>query len=394
MINSETINREANKHQKKVKKGDRIKLFRNNCPTALMILLVFNSYSLSAQKEGENLIPNPGFEQYDRTPIGWFYNGSHFTKLVKYWSSPTEASPDAYGPEIFVPRHWQEKGFGWLKPFEGKAMVGITLFGCSSGKPHCREYLQIQLSEPIIPGQKYRFTLYAASLSQSILINNLGLALSTNPIRSHIDSVLKLESVGLSKQIFPTGRNQWEKLTLEFVGEFHEGYILIGNFSNDKETVFRKEGGNLNFAYYYIDNVSLIKLPPILPQPVRKDDFTLLDFKKGMKVSLEEIYFDVDQVHLHPRSLMELDKLIGILTKYPAMKIKIIGHTDNSGSKDYNLELSYKRADEVIKYLKAQGINETRLSSEGQGDSNPVISNKSDSGRSRNRRVEFEVVEL
>ena len=359
-----------------------------------LLLLVISSYGLSAQQEGENLIPNAGFEHYDRTPIGWFYNGSHFTKLVKYWSSPTEASPDAYGPKIFVPRHWQEKGFGQIKPFEGSSMAGITLFGCSSGKPHCREYLQIQLSEPIIPGQKYRFSLYVASLPQSILINNLGLALSMDPIRSHIDTVLELEPAGVTKQVFPARRNHWEKLTLEFTGETDAGYILIGNFLNDRETIFRKEGGNLNFAYYYVDNVSLIKLPPLLPQPVRKDDFTLLEFKKGMKIGLEEIYFEVDQVHLHPRSLLELDKLISVLKKYPSMKIKIIGHTDNSGSKDYNLELSYKRADEVIKYLKSKGIKESRLSSEGQGDSNPVISNKNDSGRSRNRRVEFEVVAL
>ena len=60
----------------------------------------------------ENIIPNHSFELYTEKPKGWFYNGGHFTSLVKYWNSPTPASPDAYGPGIIVPKNWKEKGFG------------------------------------------------------------------------------------------------------------------------------------------------------------------------------------------------------------------------------------------------------------------------------------------
>lgn len=358
------------------------------------IVFLLQFHLLTAQNSQINLVPNYSFEEFDRTPIGWFYNGTHFTKLVKFWSSPTEASPDAYGPDIFVPGHWQEKGFGKLKSFDGSAMAGITVYGCNSGKAHCREYLQIQLSEPIIPGQKYRFSLHVASLPGSVLVNNLGLALTRETIKSHIDSCLNLTPIVYSGKIFPDIRNVWQELSFEFTGKEDYGNIIIGNFSNDRETLIEKKESNLNFGYYYIDNVILIKLPPLLPQPIKKNDLTLKGFKKGEVIALEEIYFDVDQVELHPRSLMELDKLFSVLIKYPDMKIKVTGHTDNSGSSEYNMELSLRRAEEVIKYLKSKGVNNNRLFSEGKGDSDPLLSNRDYKGRSKNRRVEFEVLSL
>ena len=75
----------------------------------------------------DNLVPNPGFEEFDGFPIGWYYKGSDFDDIVKYWSSPTTASPDAYGPRVRVPSSWAEKGFGKQTPHNGQAMAGITV---------------------------------------------------------------------------------------------------------------------------------------------------------------------------------------------------------------------------------------------------------------------------
>ncbi|MEZ4983234.1 MAG: hypothetical protein R2769_16930, partial [Saprospiraceae bacterium] len=111
----------------------------------------------SAEVQLENIVPNGGFEQYAATPIGWFYKGQHFTNVMKFWSSPTAASPDIFGPKVRVPAHWADKGFGKMKPHGGESMVGLTLYGCDDGKPHCREYIQIQLKEPLVPSQGYYF---------------------------------------------------------------------------------------------------------------------------------------------------------------------------------------------------------------------------------------------
>ncbi|NJK82909.1 MAG: hypothetical protein HC912_02945 [Saprospiraceae bacterium] len=83
--------------------------------------------------ESENLVPNPSFEEYSKTPIGWYYRGSHFTSVMRYWSSATAASPDAFSPKVRVPEHWADKGFGEQKVRTGASMVGITVYGCEEG---------------------------------------------------------------------------------------------------------------------------------------------------------------------------------------------------------------------------------------------------------------------
>ena len=124
----------------------------------------------------ENIIPNASFEKYASTPIGWFYKGQHFTTVMKYWKAPTGASPDIFGPKVRVPAQWAEKGFGYQKARTGNSMVGITVYGCDGGKPHCREYLQIQMKEPLVIGQKYQVDFWVNQLRNTISVNNLAMA--------------------------------------------------------------------------------------------------------------------------------------------------------------------------------------------------------------------------
>jgi OOP family OmpA-OmpF porin len=73
------------------------------------------------------------------------------------------------------------------------------------------------------------------------------------------------------------------------------------------------------------------------------------------------------------------------------LKVKIKGYTDNVGSPAFNASLSYRRAQSVAKYIMAAGIPEDRVSYRGFGLLNPRAPNKTEFGRSENRRVEFEV---
>ncbi|MBT8220783.1 MAG: hypothetical protein KJP00_13215, partial [Bacteroidia bacterium] len=127
-------------------------------------------------QEKQNLIPNPGFESFSAYPVGWFYTGKHFSNVVKYWSSPTAASPDAYGPNIFVPTFWKDKGFGMADPHSGAAMAGITVYGCQDGKPHCREYIQTPLIEPLVVGQRYGFSMWIRKLESGFDIKSFGVS--------------------------------------------------------------------------------------------------------------------------------------------------------------------------------------------------------------------------
>jgi len=91
------------------------------------------------------------------------------------------------------------------------------------------------------------------------------------------------------------------------------------------------------------------------------------------------------------QSYKPLNELVTVLKENTNLKLKIDGHTDNVGADDFNMNLSDGRAASVKKYLVSKGIDESRLESEGFGETAPLADNKTSSGRSKNRRVEMKV---
>jgi outer membrane protein OmpA-like peptidoglycan-associated protein len=102
-----------------------------------------------------------------------------------------------------------------------------------------------------------------------------------------------------------------------------------------------------------------------------------------------KILFGFDQSSLSGEARQNLDKLIVILQKYPETNIEVQGHTDNKGSKNYNQELSVRRASSVSDYLSENSIASSRLTIKGFGEMAPKYDNASASGQSLNRRGEF-----
>ena len=364
----------------------------------LLFVFVLTTVLLSAQSasaEQPNLIPNPGFEKFGAVPIGWFYKGEHFTRVMKYWSAATAASPDVFGPKVRVPTSWADKGFGKQAPHTGGAMVGMTLYGCGEGKPHCREYIQIQLLEPLVVGQDYRVEGFVARLPKSLAVNNLGFHFSENQLNVATDKVLELEpQMALSEIVrVPTGR--WQQISGRFTATTPAEYLVVGNFATDTDTrIERSDPASLNYAYYYLDDLVLKKVPPILPIPVPADDLSRVTLEAGKSFELKNIFFEHDRTELLPRSYFELDKLVALFDRYPGMSIEIEGHTDTTGDSAYNEQLSRQRAETVRRYLIARGIEAVQVSARGFGSSRPVAENNSKEGRQRNRRVAFRVLDL
>lgn len=351
---------------------------------------ICQQHSTTGVHASENIVPNPGFELLSSNPIGWFFKGEHFSEVMKYWDSPTNASPDVFGPEIRVPAHWAEKGFGNQKSHGGNRMVGVTCYGCTDGKPHCREYIQIQLAEPLVVNQRYAFEFWAAPLANALLISNLGASFTENRISVQTDKVLDLSPDVMVYQVVGASPNGWRKLSAEFQAAQASNFLIIGNFFPDSLTLTEKQNPTLlNFGYYYIDDVSLRKIEPILEVPVPEDDLTKIPLEEGKVIRLKEIFFETDQYELLPRSFIELNKLVVILNSNPDMLIEVRGHTDNRGDNAYNLYLSRKRAGAVAEYLIQQGITKKRIQFQGFGDTRPVADNSSPEGMQQNRRVEF-----
>ena len=103
------------------------------------------------------------------------------------------------------------------------------------------------------------------------------------------------------------------------------------------------------------------------------------------------LLFDTDSDVIKPGSQSNLHNLVASITKWPNTALMIVGHTDSQGSTEYNQGLSQRRADAASIFLQQQNVNANRIKTVGRGELEPVASNDSDAGRSRNRRIEVAI---
>jgi OOP family OmpA-OmpF porin len=101
------------------------------------------------------------------------------------------------------------------------------------------------------------------------------------------------------------------------------------------------------------------------------------------------IYFDTGSDQIKPESASTLAEITKLLGQKPALRLLVVGHTDNQGGYDMNMDLSSRRAASVVKALVAQGIASSRLRAAGVGYLSPVASNDNEAGRAKNRRLEL-----
>ncbi len=123
-------------------------------------------------------------------------------------------------------------------------------------------------------------------------------------------------------------------------------------------------------------------------------DVPLIKLKVGKKVALNNIFFQTGKSILTAASYTELDRLFSILVENPQMKIEISGHTDKTGSEPLNFKLSEARAKAVVDHLLKKGVDASRLEYRGFGSLQPVADNATTEGRTKNRRVEFKILEF
>ncbi|MDX1639873.1 MAG: OmpA family protein [Balneolaceae bacterium] len=113
---------------------------------------------------------------------------------------------------------------------------------------------------------------------------------------------------------------------------------------------------------------------------------------EGIKITFDSgILFDVDSHALRDESRSNLEDLSEILQKYEDTNILYAGHTDNTGSNEYNQELSEERAKSVAKYTSFLGVDSHRMTIIGYGEEQPIADNSTAAGRQQNRRVEIAI---
>lgn len=104
-----------------------------------------------------------------------------------------------------------------------------------------------------------------------------------------------------------------------------------------------------------------------------------------------DVTFDTNSTVVRPGLYVEINRVAGVLTRYPETLIRVEGHTDSVGTEEYNRDLSFRRANSVRDLLVQRGVNISRIQPVGFGETMPVATNATEAGRQINRRVEIKI---
>lgn len=234
----------------------------------------------------------------------------------------------------------------------------------------------------------------SAYFSKTDMVGNQDIFWLTLPERLRPNPVATISG----KLTDPHGR----PITTEIRWEDLETHEQVGQSKTDPEDgsffIVLPEGKNYG---YYIDDE--IYFPVASNIDLRNKD-ELIEIENNIQVAtitqmieesipmpLNNLFFNTGEAELLPASITELQRVVDIL-KQRTLMVEIGGHTDNVGDDASNMELSQRRADSVKSYLIQHGIDETRIKTVGYGESKPVASNNTESGRSKNRRVEIKFI--
>lgn len=333
------------------------------------------------------------------------YTLSELTAIKDWWQA-SQGTPDYFNvcsDKAGVP----ENLFGSQLAKEGDAYAGLVLFSFA-GNTTYREYLQSKLSRPLEAEEMVCIELYVSAAEKcNFVTDGLDVVLSQDKIRHSKKGVILGQKPAMSNPRLNMldDTENWVLLSDVYVAKGGEEYITIGNFKEDKDLkIIRRtadlgKGANTNWAYLYIDEVSVTPVKEksqcsceneILESLVVDPPLQLSEYKK---IQLDAILFDFDKDVITPMASKQLEEVYRLLKKNRAMYMEISGHTDIIGPDGYNVELSKRRAQRVISHLRSKGISADRLKIAYFGSHQPIEDNTTETGRAQNRRVEFQVLE-
>lgn len=356
-------------------------------------------FALTAQ----NLIPNPSFEEKRSCPVD-FNQGS--LQNLSSWTQAGRGTTDYFhscSRNMGVP----ENVFGEQEAKDGEAYLGLIAY--TPTKRNYREYMQVELTQPLSAGEKYCFTMYVCLAEGSrFSMDGLGALLSTAAIKSDGQSVLRVEpQLKNPKGYYLDGTDEWLRISDVITANGGERWLTVGNFLADDKLNVRKrnlKGSHADnpweHSYYFVDDMSLVPvetasecrstLPLLAKMAQDKERWSL---SPGEQVKLDHVLFPFDGDELDAIADERLTDVASLMLANPFLYLEVHGHTDIIGPDGYNLGLSERRAEVVLAFLKGLGVPKSRLSMSFHGEEKPVADNQEESGRSLNRRVEFTIYE-
>jgi len=163
--------------------------------------------------------------------------------------------------------------------------------------------------------------------------------------------------------------------------DFKEGNQITAH--KGKDYIFLD---NMNSNFYYQTVVHVQEMQ----QEVTADATQMAnEISQSGHVAVYGIHFETGKATIQPDSEQTLDQIVQLLKNDLKLKLRVEGHTDNTGSKEANKALSQQRATAVVTWLQQHGIDASRLMAAGFGDTKPVADNSTEEGKAKNRRVEL-----
>lgn len=221
----------------------------------LILFLFFGSIAF-----GQNLVPNPSFEDTVYCP-----NGTNNPQALALWFNPTLATPDYYNTCANNGGGVPANDWGYQEAQDGNGYFGIITYGQSFNVSNYREYLEVELLESLVAGKTYYWCMYVSLLdSVDYASNNIGISLTNSQISNLSSEEMLNTSIYWNSTEIITDNVHWTKISGSFIATGGEKFLTIGNFHTQSNTSYNQINTNSiggEFAYYYIDNVYLGTVP-------------------------------------------------------------------------------------------------------------------------------------
>ena len=343
-----------------------------------MRLTVFFLLFLNSLLNGQNLVPNPSFEQTIDTISKFTADDIHFNSKIQQWTSPNTASPDLITPEF------EERFISPPPPHSGSMMIGMQT------SIDWGEYIGVNLLKDLDPDKTYKVSYWIRRADcinpqmdiDQLMNENFGILFLADSIKFNNGKLIYgIPQIFADTELTITNK-EWVKVEKHFTPEEKYSKLYLGQF--------RKEGQYplLMKGYFVIDDISVVELTDY------EALFRKIELPVGSIIPLDQIYFITGTTDLKDKqSATVLKDLAACLNANSAIRIRINGHTDSKGSSKSNLSLSERRAKFIAQNIIQNGISKDRIEWKGFGEEIPIADNKTEIGRSKNRRVEFEIIE-
>lgn len=224
--------------------------------------------SISAMSFAQNLVVNPSFESVNSGSLlcSWYVSQAEFNSAINNWTNPTGGSSDIFHTSLATtcfcsPFSTHASSPGTQAPRTGNSMSALFVYGNGGCSPY-REYLQGQLSSPLVPGQQYCVEFYVSMADKcQYACNNIGVYFTTANV-----NVASMCVYSATPQVNYTGiitdKTNWTLISLTFTPTAAYTRFMIGNFYNDAGTSTTNVGGTVAQTRYFIDDVSVSLCSP------------------------------------------------------------------------------------------------------------------------------------